>query len=111
MSTPKKQATTTSTSSSKVHVVNLSSYTTPNISEVQGKDWVQYGDDNNYFQYLIDRADIARRTRRWRGARAQYKREHAIYALKEDTVLAVVVSNALRQVDAVIAVHHERSHT
>jgi len=43
------------TSSSKVHVVNLSSYTTPNISEVQGKDWVQYGDDNNYFQYLIDR--------------------------------------------------------
>jgi hypothetical protein len=22
---------------------------------VQGKDWVQYGDDNNYFQYLIDR--------------------------------------------------------
>jgi len=55
MPTPKKQATTTTTSSSKVHVVNLSSYTTPNISEVQGKDWVQYGDDNNYFQYLIDR--------------------------------------------------------
>jgi hypothetical protein len=22
---------------------------------VQGKDWVQYGDDNDYFQYLIDR--------------------------------------------------------
>jgi hypothetical protein len=22
---------------------------------VQGKDWVAYGDDNNYFQYLIDR--------------------------------------------------------
>jgi len=43
------------TSSSKVHVVNLSSYTTPNITEVQGKDWVSYGDDNNYFQYLIDR--------------------------------------------------------
>ena len=43
------------TSSSKVHVVNLSSYTTPNITEVQGKDWVAYGDDNNYFQYLIDR--------------------------------------------------------
>ena len=55
MSTRKKQATTMTTSSSKVHVVNLSSYTTPNISEVQGKDWVQYGDDNNYFQYLIDR--------------------------------------------------------
>ena len=44
-----------STSSSKVHVVNLSSYTTPEIKEVYGKDWIQYGDDNNYFQYLIDR--------------------------------------------------------
>lgn len=43
------------TSSSKVHVVNLSSYTTPVIKEVQGKDWVEYGEDNNYFQYLIDR--------------------------------------------------------
>ena len=55
MSTPKKQATTTSSSSSKVHVVNFSSYTTPEIREVQGKEWVEYGDDNNYFQYLIDR--------------------------------------------------------
>jgi len=44
-----------STSSSKVHVVNLSSYTTPVVKEVQGKDWVEYGDDNDYFQYLIDR--------------------------------------------------------
>lgn len=43
------------TSSSKVHVVNLSSYTTPVVKEVQGKDWVEYGEDNNYFQYLIDR--------------------------------------------------------
>jgi hypothetical protein len=55
MSTPKKQATTTSSSSSKVHVVNFSSYTAPEIREVQGKEWVEYGDDNNYFQYLIDR--------------------------------------------------------
>jgi hypothetical protein len=44
-----------STSSSKVHVVNFSSYTSPVIKEVQGKDWVEYGEDNNYFQYLIDR--------------------------------------------------------
>ena len=44
-----------STSSSKVHVVNLSSYTTPVIKEVQGKDWIEYGEDNDYFQYLIDR--------------------------------------------------------
>lgn len=44
-----------STLSSKVHVVNLSSYTTPVVKEVQGKQWVEYGEDNNYFQYLIDR--------------------------------------------------------
>ena len=44
-----------STSSSKVHVVNFSSYTAPVIKEVQGKDWVEYGEDNNYFQYVIDR--------------------------------------------------------
>lgn len=44
-----------STSSSKVHIVNLSSYTTPVVKEVQGKDWVEYGEDNDYFQYLIDR--------------------------------------------------------
>jgi len=55
MSTPKKQATTMSTSSSKVHVVNFSSYTTPVIREVQGKDYIEYGEDNDYFGYLIDR--------------------------------------------------------
>ena len=35
--------------------INLSSYTTPKITEVKNKDWVAYGEDNNYFQYLIDR--------------------------------------------------------
>jgi hypothetical protein len=44
-----------STSSSKIHVVNFSSYTTPVVKEVQGKDWVEYGEDNDYFQYIIDR--------------------------------------------------------
>lgn len=44
-----------STSSSKVHVVNFSSYTTPVIREVQGKDYIEYGDNNDYFGYLIDR--------------------------------------------------------
>jgi hypothetical protein len=44
-----------STSSSKVHVVNFSSYTTPVVKEVQGKDYVEYGDNNDYFGYLIDR--------------------------------------------------------
>jgi len=35
--------------------VNLSTYTSPEIKEVNGKDWIEYGGDNNYFQYLIDR--------------------------------------------------------
>jgi len=35
--------------------VNLSTYTSPEIKEVTGKDWIEYGADNNYFQYLIDR--------------------------------------------------------
>ena len=39
----------------KIHVVNLSSYTRPEINERYNQDWIEYGDDNNYFQYLIDR--------------------------------------------------------
>jgi len=35
--------------------VQLSSYTSPVISENSKKGWVEYGDDNDYFQYLIDR--------------------------------------------------------
>lgn len=35
--------------------VQLSSYTSPVISENSRKGWVEYGGDNNYFQYLIDR--------------------------------------------------------
>ena len=41
--------------SSDVRVVNLSTYTSPKVSEVRGKDYVAYGSDNNYYQYLIDR--------------------------------------------------------
>lgn len=40
---------------SDVSIVNLSSYTSPKIMEERGKDWVKYGSDNNYYQYLIDR--------------------------------------------------------
>ena len=40
---------------SNIRVVNLSSYTAPVVKEVQGKDWVEYGEGNSYFQYLIDR--------------------------------------------------------
>lgn len=43
------------TTKSEVQVVNLSTYTSPKVSEVRGKDYVSYGEDNNYYQYLIDR--------------------------------------------------------
>ena len=39
----------------KIHIVNMSSYTRPEIKEQYNRDWVEYGDDNNYFNYLIDR--------------------------------------------------------
>mgnify|MGYP003337521293 FL=1 len=34
--------------------IQLQSYTAPSIIEQKNKEWVQYGDDNNYYQYLID---------------------------------------------------------
>lgn len=37
-----------------IRIVNLSTYTTPEVKESKNKDWVAYGDDNNYYQYLID---------------------------------------------------------
>ena len=37
-----------------IHVVNLSSYNKPKVVEDKRKEWVAYGDDNNYYQYLID---------------------------------------------------------
>ena len=38
-----------------LRIVNLSTYTSPDIVEKSNKDWVSYGADNNYFKYLIDR--------------------------------------------------------
>tara|TARA_R100001443_G_scaffold115098_1_gene132149 strand:- start:105 stop:1856 length:1752 start_codon:yes stop_codon:yes gene_type:complete len=35
--------------------INLSSYTTPKVVEYKNKEWVAYGEDNNYFKFLIDR--------------------------------------------------------
>ena len=40
---------------SKFKFVQLSTYTSPVVSENSRKGWVEYGDDNDYFQYLIDR--------------------------------------------------------
>ena len=36
-------------------VLNFSSVTMPKAIESPAKDWVAYGEDNDYFQYLIDR--------------------------------------------------------
>lgn len=41
---------------SEIEVVSLSKYTTPVVEEVKNKEWVMYGEDNNYFQWLIDRS-------------------------------------------------------
>ena len=38
-----------------IHVLNLSSYSSPQVIEDTRNNWVAYGDDNDYFQYLIDR--------------------------------------------------------
>ena len=40
---------------SKIRIVNLSSYTTPQVKEDNRKQWVEYGDDNMYYEYLINR--------------------------------------------------------
>ena len=38
-----------------LRVINLSSYTTPKIIEYRNKELIAYGEDNDYFKYLIDR--------------------------------------------------------
>jgi hypothetical protein len=38
-----------------IHVLELSSYTTPVIQESKRDAWVEFGEDNNYFQFIIDR--------------------------------------------------------
>ena len=52
-----RKTTPSKASSSKVSFVNLSSYTSPQIVETKNKEWVEFGADNNYFQFLIDRAN------------------------------------------------------
>jgi hypothetical protein len=41
--------------SDNVHILSLSAYNTPTIQESKRENWVEFGDDNNYFQFLIDR--------------------------------------------------------
>ena len=40
---------------SKVSFVSLGSYTAPEIVESKNKEWVEFGTDNDYFSFLIDR--------------------------------------------------------
>jgi hypothetical protein len=37
-----------------IRIVNLATYTSPAIIERANKEWVEYGEDNDYFQWLID---------------------------------------------------------
>ena len=39
----------------ELRVLNLSTYTSPKIVENKTDNFVAYGDDNNYFQFLIYR--------------------------------------------------------
>lgn len=38
-----------------INLVQMSTYTTPKIEENPTRDWVEYGEDNDYYQFLIDR--------------------------------------------------------
>lgn len=37
------------------NIIQLSSYTAPEVIESTRNEWVEYGADNNYYQFLIDR--------------------------------------------------------
>ena len=39
---------------SDFHILNLSAYQTPEVTENPNEEWVAYGDDNNYYKELID---------------------------------------------------------
>jgi hypothetical protein len=41
--------------SNNVHILNLAAYSTPTIQESKKDAWVEYGIDNNYYSFLIDR--------------------------------------------------------
>ena len=44
---------------SNVHFIKLSDYQQPKSIESKNKEWVEFGDNNNYFQYLIDRYNFS----------------------------------------------------
>jgi len=44
---------------SNVHVFNFESHKPPQSVESNKEAWVNFGDDNDYFKYLIDRYNIS----------------------------------------------------
>lgn len=40
---------------SEIKLIQLSTYIAPKLEENRGKNWVQYGKDNYFYQYIIDR--------------------------------------------------------
>tara|TARA_R100001244_G_scaffold115184_1_gene85390 strand:- start:318 stop:2141 length:1824 start_codon:yes stop_codon:yes gene_type:complete len=38
-----------------INFINLANYVSPQIEMVKSKHWVTFGDNNNYFQFLLDR--------------------------------------------------------
>ncbi|MBT3993137.1 MAG: hypothetical protein HOF02_03695, partial [Gammaproteobacteria bacterium] len=36
-----------------LHIVTLAEYNRPKIKEQNNRDWVSYGDNNDYYSYLI----------------------------------------------------------
>jgi hypothetical protein len=51
----KKRPTMEKKEDGKIHIVQLGSYSRPEIKEYYNDDFVAYGEDNDYFNYLIDR--------------------------------------------------------
>jgi hypothetical protein len=41
--------------SNNIHLLKLSHYEAPVIKEATRENWVEYGEDNNFYQFLIDR--------------------------------------------------------
>ena len=43
------------TKNSETSFIQLNTYTSPIVQEVDGEDWISYGENNDHFQFLIDR--------------------------------------------------------
>jgi hypothetical protein len=40
---------------SNIHFIQLADYQAPKITENKREEWVDFGEENNYYQFLIDR--------------------------------------------------------